>query len=74
MDSGHQILAHGEEVLNPNYIYVREMNPKNKKKKKKKNPKLNGYKLQFNQSFLGKSALTSLKVFCYHTRLLTNLK
>ena len=68
MDSGHQILAHGEEVLNPNYIYVREMNPK------KKNPKLNGYKLQFNQSFLGKSALTSLKVFCYHTRLLTNLK
>ena len=27
MDSGHHILAHGEEVLNPNDIYVREMNP-----------------------------------------------
>ena len=35
-------------------------------KKKKKKLKLYGYKLQFNQSFLGKSALTSLKVFCYH--------
>ena len=27
MDSGHHILALGEEVLNPNDIYVREMNP-----------------------------------------------
>ena len=39
------------------------MNPNLKLKKKKKKLKLYGYKLQFNQSFLGKSALTSLKGF-----------
>ena len=76
MDSGHHITADGEEVLNPNDIYVREMNPNLKLIKEeikiKKISNMMGINCNLINHFLGKIAQTSLKVFCYHTCLLTS--